>query len=100
MRDEWSIAAAPGGVAKNNGPASRSTQGLARVGRLQREREREVPSLTLSSMAMRLKSKGAGDLSARREVSERRQVGDAEGLVNPTGSGTPWWRNVGMEEGM
>lgn len=96
MRDEWSIAAAPGGVAKNNGPASRSTQGLARVGRLQRE----VPSLTLSSMAMRLKSKGTGDLSARREVSERRQVGDAEGLVNPTGSGTPWWRNVGMEEGM
>ena len=45
---------------------------------------------------------------AGREVSERRQVGDAESLVNmPSGgdgkmeaTGRPWWRNVGMEEGL
>ena len=36
-----------------------------------------------------------------REVSARRQVGDAESVVNPQGSmGEPWWRNVGMEEGL
>lgn len=51
-------------------------------------------------MAMKLKSRGGG--FGEREVSERRQVGDAQSMVNPTHtqSGTPWWRNVGMEEGM
>lgn len=92
MRDEWtngsSHKAGAAGVT-----ASRSSQGLTRVGRQQRE----MPSLTLSSMAMKLKSRG-GDAVQGREVSERRQVGDAESMVNP--SGTPWWRNVGMEEGM
>jgi len=49
----------------------------------------------MASRAMRLK-----DLSTR-EISERRQVGDAEALVNPPStSGTPWWKNVTMEEGM
>jgi hypothetical protein len=78
--------------------ASRSSQGLTRVGRQQRE----MPSLTLSSMAMKLKSKagsGGGDLTKGREVSARRQVGDAESMVNPT-SETPWWRQVGMDEGI
>jgi hypothetical protein len=78
--------------------ASRSSQGLTRVGRHQRE----MPSLTLSSMAMKLKSKagsGGGDLTKGREVSARRQVGDAESMVNST-SETPWWRNVGMDEGI
>lgn len=76
---------------------SRSSQGLTRVGRHQRE----MPSLTLSSMAMKLKSRtgsGPGDRAKGREVSARRQVGDAQTMVNPTG--TPWWRQVGMEEGI
>jgi len=44
------------------------------------------------------------------EVSERRQVGDAESMVNMPDGGSggrdgkeeskPWWRDVGMEEGM
>lgn len=77
--------------------ASRSSQGLTRVGRQQRE----MPSLTLSSMAMKLKSRagGGGDMNKGREVSARRQVGDAESMVNPT-TETPWWRQVGMEEGI
>ena len=55
---------------------------------------------------MRLKNQGLGDLK-RREVSERRQVGDVESVVNQQnrmdekGDGrVPWWRNVGMEEGL
>jgi hypothetical protein len=55
-------------------------------------------------MAMKLKSRagsGGGDIRKGREVSARRQVGDAESMVNPTtGTGTPWWRQVGMEEGI
>jgi pyruvate dehydrogenase kinase 2/3/4 len=44
---------------------------------------------------MRLKL--SGQLS--REVSERRQVGDAEEMFAEKGE-TPWWRNVGMDEGL
>ncbi|KAF4304551.1 hypothetical protein GTA08_BOTSDO07731 [Botryosphaeria dothidea] len=33
------------------------------------------------------------------EVSERRQVGDAESMVNE-GLKAAWWRNVGIEEGV
>jgi pyruvate dehydrogenase kinase 2/3/4 len=53
-------------------------------------------------MAMKLKSKGAGpgDAKKGREVSARRQVGDAENMVNPTTTETPWWRQIGMEEGI
>lgn len=50
----------------------------------------------LASRAMRLKL--SGQLS--REVSERRQVGDAEEMFADRGGQSPWWRNVGMEEGM
>lgn len=46
---------------------------------------------------MRLKL--SGQLS--REVSERRQVGDAAEMFADKGaSQQPWWRDVGMEEGM
>jgi pyruvate dehydrogenase kinase 2/3/4 len=46
---------------------------------------------------MRLKLSG----QLTREVSERRQVGDAEEMFAEKGSaGQPWWRKVGMEEGM
>jgi pyruvate dehydrogenase kinase 2/3/4 len=46
---------------------------------------------------MRLKLSG----QVNREVSERRQVGDAEEMfAEKPGVGAPWWRNVGVEEGM
>jgi pyruvate dehydrogenase kinase 2/3/4 len=44
---------------------------------------------------MRLKL--SGKLS--REVSERRQVGDAEEMFRTKEEGKPWWKSVGMEEG-
>lgn len=53
----------------------------------------------LASKAMKLKLSG----QISREISERRQVGDAEELFAEKGaaeSDKPWWRNVGMEEGM
>ena len=55
----------------------------------------------LASKAMRLKLSG----QVSREISERRQVGDAEELFAEKGGSSgfgekPWWRNVGMEEGM
>lgn len=46
--------------------------------------------------SMRLKLSGQVGM----EVSERRQVGDAEEMFLEKGTGQPWWRNVGMEEGM
>jgi pyruvate dehydrogenase kinase 2/3/4 len=41
-------------------------------------------------------------LGTTREISERRQVGDAEEMFAERGVGGErhWWRNVGMEEGM
>lgn len=46
------------------------------------------------------------DMSAW-EVSERRQVGDAEEMMSPSEpklearrEKKPWWRDVGMEEGV
>jgi pyruvate dehydrogenase kinase 2/3/4 len=47
---------------------------------------------------MRLKLSG----NLTREVSERRQVGDAEEMFadRSAGGSQPWWKNVGMEEGM
>ncbi|THZ40984.1 alpha-ketoacid dehydrogenase kinase [Aureobasidium pullulans] len=53
-------------------------------------------SLAMASRAMKLKR------VATREVSERRQVGDAEEMVNgpQDNNSSPWWRNVSMEEGM
>lgn len=59
-----------------------------------------MQSLSMASRAMKLK------IRETREVSERRQVGDALELVNPSPSqkngpeGTPWWKNVTMEEGI
>jgi pyruvate dehydrogenase kinase 2/3/4 len=46
--------------------------------------------------SMRLKLSGKLGM----EVSERRQVGDAEEMFLEKGPGAPWWRNVSMEEGM
>ena len=67
-------------------PVAVRTQGLT-------QRQMQNASMAMASKTMRLKLSGN-----IREVSERRQVGDAEEMVN-VGDGA-WWRNVGMEEGM
>lgn len=87
--------------------SSPSSQGLARVGGQTESRPPgagdRIAGLTMASRAMKLKSKGkSGSMMdlRNREVSARRQVGDAESVVNPQstpGGATPWWRNVGME---
>ena len=99
MRDEWTT---KDGTAVD----SRSSQGLTRVGR-QTESNRSGDlerraSLKLARKCMRLKGKTSGDL-ANREVSARRQVGDAEDMVNQPNSmgeapgGSPrLWLNVVM----
>jgi len=65
-----------------------------------------MQSLTMASRAMKLKGKGKDSAlnMTHREISARRQVGDAETMVNqvspegPGGMGVPWWKNVGMDE--
>ncbi|KAH9827603.1 [Pyruvate dehydrogenase (acetyl-transferring)] kinase, mitochondrial [Teratosphaeria destructans] len=71
-------------------------------------------SLSLAARAMKLKlktPKGSGtaaETERRREVSARKQVGDAASVLSgspgdaTTGPATqqPWWKNVTMEEGM
>ena len=111
MRDEWNEPNTISTAAAAKAADSYSSQGLTRVGG-QIESSKAATSrggldrsasLTLAHKSMRLKSKaGVG-----REVSERRQVGDAETLVNqqnsmdePVQGRAPWWRNVGMEEGL
>ncbi|KAF2724158.1 hypothetical protein K431DRAFT_282428 [Polychaeton citri CBS 116435] len=63
----------------------------------------------MATKAMRLKSQGsAGSGSGSIEISERRQVGDAEEMMEESvGSdgqrraiGQPWWKSVGMDEGL
>jgi hypothetical protein len=54
------------------------------------------------AMKLKLKLKNNPDW----EVSMRRQVGDADSMLNTPGwraehkEGRPWWKDVGMEEGM
>jgi pyruvate dehydrogenase kinase 2/3/4 len=47
-----------------------------------------------------MKLKLSGQIS--REVSERRQVGDAEEMFAEKGlpGDKPWWRSVGIDEGV
>lgn len=114
MRDEWTNGISNADANDNSTSDSRSSRGLTRsddarysesgsgssnssagLGGLDRS-----ASLTLahkSSRGMRLKN---------REVSARKMVGDAEDLVNSQttvtekGGAQPWWRNVGMDEGL
>lgn len=81
MRGEW----LSGSI---NGPTT--PQGLTRSEKYKTYNY----NAAMASRAMRLKLSGQNW-----EVSERRQVGDAESMVNDPNSGA-WWRNVGMEEGM
>ena len=123
MRDEWNLNTVPSssGSAAVGTADSRSSQGLTRpVGRQSESGGKLVDrrsgldrsaSLTMAHKAMKLKGVqggkgGVGEgMGRKREVSERRQVGDAESLVNQPSSmddagKQPWWRNVGMEEGL
>lgn len=125
MRDEWLAAATQrrqipthlfhdsrypdAGVGGGSGATanSPSSQGLTRPGQSRQQTER-YPALTMIRRGMRLKG---GDEGAR-EISARRMVGDVESVVNrPDTTGgdeegqnmsgeKPWWRNVGMEEGL
>lgn len=52
-------------------------------------------AITMTARVKRLKM----DNTMNWEVSERRQVGDAESMVNE-GLKAAWWRNVGIEEGV
>ena len=118
MRDEWTdsrgVIAVRNEERSKTGNDSRSSQGLTRASG-QGSNTRQVAngggldrsaSLTLAmKKGMKLKGgKGAIDLT-NREVSARRQTGDVEDALNQGSSmdgkgGTPWWRNVGMEEGL
>ena len=98
MRDEHDTINA----IKNND--SGSSQGLTR-GREQQNGSKsggldKSASLTLVRKSIKLKNKGMSVLQSR-EVSERRQVGDAESVMSDKEShrNEPWWRNVTMEEG-
>lgn len=83
--------------------ASGETQGLTRsdhspqYGNGNGEMASRSINLSMASKAMKLKLKGN-----IREISERRQVGDAEEMLSEQGSANrdAWWKNVGMEEGM
>lgn len=125
MRDEWTMGITDGiaNAVVRNGYGSAAAPGVGTATtekaladsrsspmidarRKTNELDRSA-SLNLAARAMKLKMKTSkGGETRQREVSERRQVGDAESLVNPPASAmgdgkeTPWWRNVGMEEGL
>lgn len=51
-------------------------------------------SMSMASKAMKLKLDG----KLSREITERKQVGDMEDMLE--GNKDAWWRNVGMDEGI
>lgn len=51
-------------------------------------------SMSMASKAMKLKLDG----KLGREITERKQVGDMEDMLE--GNKDAWWRNVGMDEGI
>jgi hypothetical protein len=104
MRDEWKTGNSSNVAATT--ADSRSSQGLTRRHQIESSRSGGLDrsaSLTLAARGKRLKPSPSHEMGSR-EVSERRQVGDAESLVNMQGDGGKpeqrWWRNVGMEEGL
>lgn len=107
MRDEWH-----GDMVRSSSSSTHSSQGLTATAT---KKSFETPGggdliagMTMAARTGRLKAKPHSktwDMN-RREVSARRQVGDAESVVNQQGSSTttdgqgqqPWWKNVGMGE--
>ncbi|EME49046.1 hypothetical protein DOTSEDRAFT_99233, partial [Dothistroma septosporum NZE10] len=87
---------------------SPASQGLTRTGRqIEAAGADRIAGLTMATRAMKLKSPKKASMwdLQNREVSARRQVGDAADSINKppssaVGSEKPWWKNVGMEEGM
>lgn len=122
MRDEWKtiLQAQYTGRGGTGTGSSSSSQGLTRRQTIESAGGKgggdRIAALTMAQKGMKLKAKGSGWDDARsrrdlnnREVSSRRQVGDAADEINSPlssasdGSGgttKPWWRNVTMEEGI
>ena len=107
MRDEWKgVLNAPSNT-YNSKAVSPASQGLTRAGRqIEAAGGDRIAGMTMATRAMKLKSPKKASMwdLQNREVSARRQVGDAADSINrapSTGDGEkPWWKNVGMEEGM
>ncbi|KAI6859477.1 hypothetical protein KC334_g21597 [Hortaea werneckii] len=102
--DEWDTAVKGGAAvaAAQTTTGSPSSSGLTRrVGKNELDRASSL-NLAARAMKLKLKTKGLDQGLRQREVSERRQVGDAESVVNSQSgrAGEPWWRNVTMEEGV
>jgi len=61
-------------------------------------------SVSAKSMSMSLRAaatkrlKLSGKVSAPKDISPRKQVGETETMLDR--GEQPWWRNVSMEEGM
>ena len=110
MRDEWK-AIVRSSFAESSRSSSSSSPGLTRNIGTEAGLDRSA-SLNLAARAMKMRGKGGQQSSLmnarQREVSARRQVGDAEDVVNSPartgkdgrGGEEPWWKNVSMEEGM
>ncbi|KAG8626544.1 hypothetical protein KVT40_005489 [Elsinoe batatas] len=93
MREEWASPGLTRGVNSQRGGEG---------GKAKTDFDR-IQNLTMATRAMRLKPIKR-DFSDR-EVSERRQVGDLEEMMSRDGSkdssgSSPWWKNVGMDEGL
>ncbi|PSK36108.1 hypothetical protein B9Z65_5923 [Elsinoe australis] len=103
MREEWATQGLTRGV---NSQATSSRSSSNSSSKKNNDINR-IQSLTMATKAMRLKPMNR-DVIREREVSERRQVGDMEEIMasgGSKGSGndgtpTPWWKNVGMDEGL
>ncbi|KAI7537790.1 pyruvate dehydrogenase kinase-like protein, partial [Hortaea werneckii] len=96
--DEWDTAVRGGAAvaAAQTTTGSPSSSGLTRrVGKNELDRASSL-NLAARAMKLKLKTKGLDQGLRQREVSERRQVGDAESVVNSQSgrAGEPWWRNV------
>jgi hypothetical protein len=104
MRDEWRalIDAESSSSVSSSGSVEAPSQGLTSPRKKSTNISGESIKLTMAARAMRLKPrKGGGSTdtssAATPEVSERRQVGDADVMVNPKLENA-WWRKVGMED--
>ena len=70
-------------------------------------RRNGASSVSSKSMSMSLRAaaskrlKLSGKVSAPKDISTRKQVGETEAMLE-SGGERPyrWWRNVGLEEGM
>lgn len=108
------------GTSLEGGYPAPSSRGLTHADTHQLD---SISSLTMATKARRLQSPNAPVSKPRVptasggnpsfEISERRQVGDAQEMMDDMGGrtvrgpdgrtqklGQPWWKNVGMDEGL